>query len=172
MISIEDASEHIIEISDELILVNKIVKSSSEIIEELGSLLTLRGYVKASYIQAVLEREEKFPTGLETHVMGVAIPHSDTNHVNRPAIAIASLNKPVIFRAMEDPGKEIEVIFVLMLAIANPKAVVHILRNIFLLLGNEKALTDLKNASKSKSSIKEILVAKIGLDALNDLDVK
>ena len=41
----------------------------------------------------MITREERFPTGLDTGNFGIAIPHTDGIHVNKPAIAIAILSK-------------------------------------------------------------------------------
>ena len=69
---------------------------------------------------ALKEREKVFPTGLQIDDKGVAIPHTDMEHVNRSAIAIASLKNPVSFYQMgtsPDEGEVVSVKLVIMLAI-------------------------------------------------------
>ncbi len=58
------------------------------------------GHVRASYKEALLAREERFPTGLPTQVMAVAIPHTDVEHVERSFISVARLAEPVAFHEM------------------------------------------------------------------------
>ena len=41
------------------------------------------------------EREKVFSTGLNFEEMGIAIPHTDSIHVNRQAIAVGILKEPV-----------------------------------------------------------------------------
>ncbi len=147
-------------IRDENILVQAKADSREEIIRQLGSLLFEHGLVKDTFIQAVLEREKVFPTGLQTTILGFAIPHTDTEHVNSPALAIATLSQPVVFQAMGDPETSIPVRVVMMLAISDPKAVVHVLRKVISILEDGEALTGLLGAS-SREEVREIVYAHI-----------
>ncbi len=130
-------------IDKENILVQVQAASREEIIRRLGALLLEHGYVRDSYTQAVLDREQIFPTGLQTPILGFAIPHTDTDHVTRPAIAIATLASPVTFQAMGEPETEIPVTVVMMLAVSDPKAVVVVLRRVISILEDEQALRGL-----------------------------
>lgn len=67
-----------------------------------------KGYVKSTYIDAVLEREKTLPTGLDIGEMCVAIPHTDSKHVNESNVALAVLKNPVEFRNMIDPSKKLK----------------------------------------------------------------
>ena len=138
-----------IQISLENILVNEIVDSNEEIILRLGQLLHKNGFVKDSYTQAVLDREIIFPTGLQTKSLGFAIPHTDAEHVEITTVAIATLEKPVIFRAMGSPDEEISVSVVMMLAVSNPKQVVDTLVKVISILENEVTIEKLENATTS-----------------------
>ena len=75
-------------ISPELILMDIEAKTDQEAIEILAKHLYEKGIVKESYIDAVKEREKVFSTGLNFEEMGIAIPHTDSIHVNRQAIAV------------------------------------------------------------------------------------
>lgn len=86
------------------------------------------GYVKETYIQAVIDREEIHPTGLKTEFYGVAIPHTDAIHVNKPIIALSILEEEVIFKEMGDAdGEDINTKFVFMLSIDDPNKHVDVL---------------------------------------------
>lgn len=143
-------------IRDENILVQAKANSREEIIKQLGSLLFEHGLVKDTFVQAVLDREKAFPTGLQTNTLGMAIPHTDTEHVNSPALAIATLSQPVIFQAMGDPDTSVAVQVVMMLAINDPKAVVHVLRKVISILEDGEALAGLLGAS-SREEIRGIV---------------
>jgi PTS system galactitol-specific IIA component len=138
------------------ILVNFAAQDRTDVIKRLGGLLIENGYVKNTYIQAVLDREEIFPTGLQTTSLGFAIPHTDTEHVLHSAIAVATLRQPVDFQGMGTPDVSIPVKIVMMLAISNPKAVVQVLRSTISILENESALNALLEA-KSKLEVKQIV---------------
>jgi PTS system galactitol-specific IIA component len=144
-------------IEEELILVKEKISSREEIIRKLGGILSDNGYVKATYTQAVLDREVEYPTGLQARVTGVAIPHTDTEHVNKPAIAIATLEEAVIFNGMGMPDTKVDVDIVIMLAIHDPKQVVRILRSVIFILEDDNALKKMQTA-KSKLEIKTIML--------------
>jgi len=143
-------------IDENLILVQESAKSKSEIIHQLGTLLFKHGFVKDTYTQAVLDREEVYPTGLQARATGVAVPHTDTEHVIRPAVAIATLKDPIPFGGMGQPDTTIQVYIVMMLAIHDPKLVVQILRKIIFIIEDDDALKKMLRAGNT-SQIKDIM---------------
>ena len=90
----------------------------------------------------------------------MAVPHTDTIHVNKPAVAIATLKDPVIFNGMGAPETEVSVDIVLMLAIHDPKQVVNVLRKVIFVIEDDEALKKLQ-AANTKKEIKEIMQAHI-----------
>jgi galactitol PTS system EIIA component len=147
-------------IDEKIILVKEPVIDKEEIIRKLGGLLFNNGFVKDTYTQAVYDRELVYPTGLKARVTGVAVPHTDTNHVIKPAVAIATLKDPVIFNGMGAPESEVSVDIVLMLAIHDPKEVVNVLRKVIFVIEDDTALKKLQSAT-TKSEIQEIMQAHI-----------
>jgi PTS system galactitol-specific IIA component len=147
-------------VDESLILVKDDSQTREEVIRKLGNLLFQNGFVKDSYTQAVLDREITFPTGLQARVAGVAVPHTDTEHVIKPAIAIATLEKPVIFQMMGTPDKEVEVEIVIMLAVHDAKLVIPVLRKVIFVLENDEALRRMQQAS-TKTEIKDAMLKHI-----------
>ena len=143
-------------IHEENIVVKMDAADRVEVIRRLGGLLFQHGYVKESYVKAVLDREVVFPTGLQTNLLGMAIPHTDTEHVIKPALAIATLTNPVIFQAMGSPETEVPVTIVMMLAISDPKAVMPVLRSVLFILEKSEALEALTQAT-SELEIKDVV---------------
>jgi len=133
-------------VSEKLILVKENVGSREEILSRLAGLLEKGAYVKDTFLQALLDREKEYPTGLQTHIIGVAIPHTDVEHVNRAAIAIATLVNPVVFQAMGDPDSEIDVDIVIMMAIKEHSNQMEMLRKIIMILQNKDALTRIQQS--------------------------
>jgi PTS system galactitol-specific IIA component len=144
-------------IDEKMILVKESIKTREEIIRKLGGLLFENGYVKDTYTQAVLNREITYPTGLPARVAGVAVPHTDTEHVIKPAIAIATLASPTTFYMMGSPDVEVKVEIIIMLAIHDAKLVIPVLRKIIFILEDDAALTKIKEA-KTKSEIKQAML--------------
>ena len=118
------------------------------------------GYVKASFGAAVLEREKVFPTGLPTEPVGVAIPHTDAEHVRVSALAIGILPYPVLFQEMGSVDEEIRVNIISILAIADPTLVVPVLRNLALIYQDVEFLASLMN-SGSEERVLHLLKSRI-----------
>ncbi len=118
-----------------------------EAILKLASILRELGYVKATFGQACVEREKVFPTGLPTEPFGIAIPHTDCEHVERGAIAVGVLPESVRFVEMgclDDSFVDAHAIVVL--AIADPEAVAAVLRELALAFQDGDFITALKQA--------------------------
>lgn len=141
---------------EKLINVNLDVEDSHEVIEVLGRQLLESGFVKETYIDAVLKREETLPTGLRTGSINVAIPHTDVTHVNKSSIAISTLEKPVKFSLMEDPTQEVEVDLVFLLAVKEPDKQTSLLRSLMSIFQKKELLDQIKSA-KSNDKLHDIL---------------
>ena len=129
------------------ILVNHLAQNREDIIRSLGGLLWKNNYVKDTFTEAVLDREIIFPTGLQTKTVGVAIPHTDTEHVIESTVAIATLTSPVVFMGMGYPDLEIPVSIVMMLAVSDKEKVMETLTKVISILENEATIKKLVDAS-------------------------
>ncbi len=108
-------------ISEQLIFTGMEAESPDDIFARMGGALIKSGKCRESYTEALKEREKVFPTGIMVQDTGVAIPHTDPEHVVDSAIAIAVLKNPVEFYHMgtnPSEGMKVPVTFVIMLAIA------------------------------------------------------
>ena len=94
-----------------------------------ASVLEKNGCVKKSFLQACIERERIYPTGLATKIP-VALPHTETKHAIKPCACLLRLKKPVGFRDMGDPENLINVSFVLNIAIVDQKDQLGALKNV------------------------------------------
>ena len=110
------------ELKTSLILTDLEAGSSREVFEQLGGLLTEEGYTKDSYVQALIDREKDYPTGLNIGDVGVAIPHTNISHVNKAATAIATLKTPVDWIEMGTEDEPVRARLVFMLAVDDPEA--------------------------------------------------
>lgn len=140
-------------LNEELILIHLEAENREEVLKALAKLLISSGYVKESFLEAILEREKVFPTGLPTEGVGVAIPHADIIHVVKPAIAIGVLKKPVKFLIMGNPEEEVDVKLVFMLAINEPTMQINLLKNLVFLFQDKKLLHQLSETKNKKELI-------------------
>ncbi len=134
---------------EDLILTPMSAESAVDAIMQLGALLQKGGFVKESFVPAVIKREQEFATGLPTAEVGVAIPHTDVEHVLKQAIAIGVLKNPVEFGEMGNPGSTVPVQIVCLLAVAKSEILVKILQSlveVFQTPGVLKQIVQAKNA--------------------------
>ncbi|MGE5483873.1 MAG: PTS sugar transporter subunit IIA [Ignavibacteriales bacterium] len=152
-------------VSPELVVIGMKAGSKEEVLDRLASLLTEHGAVKPSYSGAVQERERKYPTGLPTQGVGVAIPHADPEHVLKPAIALATLASPVSFGLMGDASSSVEVGLVLMLALKDANGQLKTLQKLveaFQVPGLLAGLRDQKDAAGATEVLRACLVGADG----------
>lgn len=117
-----------LEFNKDLVLIDIDASTDLEAIEKVAKHLYEKGLVKESYINAIKEREKVFPTGLPTEGYGVAVPHTDVEHVNEQAICIASLKNPVSFKVMGSIDETVEVKVLFMLALKEPHSQLEMLQ--------------------------------------------
>lgn len=141
-------------IRQELVLLNVEATDKFDLLGQLASHLQKLGYVKDSYKDAVIAREKVFATGLPTVVGGVAIPHTDAEHVNEPAICVARLKNPVEFIVMGDDEETVSVDLAVMLAMKEPHAQIDLLQNLMGVFQDEEALTYLKNQTDKENIVR------------------
>jgi PTS system galactitol-specific IIA component len=140
----------------DLVVLNMEAETSNEIIEKLGALLLSKGHVKESYIQAVLEREKDLPTGLSIGDFCVAIPHTDSGHVNQSNIAIATLKHSSVFHSMVNPEEKLNVELVFLLAVKDPNLQIQLLKNLMSVFQDKELLIKLRNVT-SKQEVSGLL---------------
>ena len=116
------------------------------VLEDLAKYALQRGYVKDSFIPALIKRETEYPTGLEIpNGVNVAIPHAEVEHVLEQALLIGVPSKPVKFHSMEDPNKLIDVNLILLLIISNPDGYVKFLSKLTLLFQDKDFISYTKS---------------------------
>ena len=147
-------------IKPELVRMGLDVPDREGAIRALAGLLEQGGYVKDSFVGAVLERERTFPTGLPTGDVSVAIPHADSEHVLRSAIAVGVLAHPIGFQQMGDPETCLDVDLVMVLAIRNPKAVVPFLQKACMAFQDQELLGRIKSAADPEE-VSDLLRARL-----------
>ena len=145
------------ELNPALVFTDVDVSSSDDIMHQIGGAFIREGYAKESYIQALIERENEFPTGLDVDGYGVAIPHTNVAHVNKEGTAIAVLRNPVTFHVMGgDDDETIDVSIVFMLAVVDPNKHIDELQRILAIIQDTAVLERLKHAKNAQEIIKTI----------------
>ena len=143
----------------ELIALNKGVHTEKDLFKLIAQDLKTKGFVNEGYLQGITEREDKFPTGLITPFLNVALPHSDTKYVEEPFIYVVRLVKPVTVHQMGD-NQEMEVKDLFFLGIKDPSKQVGLLSTLMQLFQDEEFVEQYK-ALQTETEVYEVLKNKL-----------
>lgn len=154
--------------SADLIALGLDVQTPEEVIRILGNLLHIHGYVKDSFCDAVIEREKVFATGLPVEPMGVAIPHTDAEHVKKMGVAVATLKKPVKFGLMGGGG-DIDVDLVFLLALDNCQSQITMLQSMAEFVNRDELIQQIREET-DKDKILVTLKEEISLKVHEDCE--
>jgi len=145
------ALESSIAVDPSLVILDLSAKDSADAIRQLGERMVAGGYVRDTYVAAVLSREETFPTGLEFPLCGVALPHGEPDGVAKAAVAIGRCSKPVAFRCMDDNSKTVPVTLIAMLAVSQPESHLDVIGRLIGIFSDEgccRDVLDIDNADE------------------------
>ena len=109
------------------------ISDAASALRVLAEAAVEQGYAEPSFVDAVLDREQTFPTGLPLP-LPTAIPHADAAHVRRPGLAALVPRKALPFGEMGRPGATVEVRLVLMLLVTRPQEQVTVLSRLLTVL--------------------------------------
>lgn len=137
-------------IAENLVLLDLQAATAQEALSKLANNAFENGIVKASFRQALLDREVEFPTGLQGSSIGVAIPHTDAEHVNEQAVSVGILEHPVEFIHMGTDDQMVSVDIIIMLAIKKPESQLEVLQNLIGLIQHEDVLKQMKNSQSAR----------------------
>ncbi len=102
----------------EIITIHEDVKTNIEAIEVCGQALLKKGYITQEFIADCLEREQDYPTGLESPIC-VAMPHGNCNFVKKSALCVLIPNQSIPFQRMDDNSQSVDAQAIFMLAISD-----------------------------------------------------
>ena len=136
------------EINDILVIDAK-ADTWKEAILQSGTKLLNEKYVKEVFAQECIKREYEYPTGLPT-ATPIAIPQCASEFVNKEALCVLRLEKPVQFHRMDDFDSYVDVPVVFNLALKKDDEHIVFLQKFINALSNENA-----------DFVKEIMDAKI-----------
>jgi galactitol PTS system EIIA component len=137
-------------------IVKSVRSSRDEVLLELSDIAINAGYAKPGYAQAIIERENQYPTGLHIPDIEVAIPHADTEWSIKPSLTIAILDQPVTFGSMDGTGGDVMAKLVFMLTIEEPKDHIDFLRAFSGVIGQPDILMDFARTANPSCMFEKI----------------
>ena len=105
-------------INKDLIFLDPKIRSIDMLFEIMCAELEKKGWIEADFLSSLIEREERFPTGLDTGKIKIAVPHTDPEKVIIEGLAVAVIKKPLDFAEMGHPDKQllpVNIVFLLLL---------------------------------------------------------
>lgn len=132
------------------------VCTDNQVLSLMSQSLASSKIVKKSFEKAICKREEEFSTGLNIGQYGVAIPHTDIEHVNQSTLAVVTLENPVIFKQMGD-NSEVQVNLVCMLALNESHAHLEMLQKLMELFQNEEVIKSIIELSDNEENRQKVI---------------
>lgn len=134
-------------IDRQMIVLGKDFPNYKDAIHYGGNLLYKSGYVKDTYTDSVLEREEEFPTGIPTDPVPMAIPHTGSEHVNKSMFCLVVFNHPVMFHQMGSADEMIPAEMMMMLAIDGSESHLEFLSGVMGIFSEGSVMKRIKQAT-------------------------
>ncbi len=144
-------------LDENLIFINKNFENKNIFFEFIEQQASKCGYIKNGYAEALSNREENYPTGLQLNKNGVAIPHTDTKFIKKEFISLITFETPLLFKSMEDSDKKIEVKAAFILGLKDPNSQLETLQQIVEIIQNEEVIDTIIHA-KEKNEIINVLL--------------
>lgn len=140
--------------SKRVLLFNKDLKSRDQVFSLVSKKLKEKDVVKSSFEAAIEKREQNYPTGLNLgNGIGVAIPHTDPEHIIENQIAFVSLKNPVEFRQMGSETEVVPVKLVFVLCLKEAHKQLKMLQDLMQLFGNEEIIKGFLNCNNESDFI-------------------
>ena len=114
--------------------------TAKDVLSRLAAVVLNKGWAKPGYFEALWEREVKYPTGLHTPGVEIAIPHADPEWTTVPAMVIGVLEKPAAFDPMGGQGDAVQASFVFLLVIPDANAHISFLQALSSFIEDEAQL--------------------------------
>jgi PTS system galactitol-specific IIA component len=148
-------------LKEDCIIDNLEASTKEEALTAMSKMLLSKGYVKDSFSEAILERERLYPSGLPMEGHKIAIPHTDSEHVNESVIFFARLAKPVEFSSMGEPDVKLQVRLISMFALKEKKQIGLLLELLITTYSDNEVLEAILNAPSARD-IYDILFKAVG----------
>ena len=134
------------------------VSTHQEVLKHCVAKLEAEGFVKETYLEAILKREEEYPTGIESST-NFALCHTDTEHVLEDCLYVVNLNDAVSFNNMAEPSQELMVKLVFILVFKSPESHLKALQSLVAFMLEEADVNTLmeSNSETGAEFLKEKL---------------
>lgn len=144
------------QLAPERILLGIPAVDQKDVFERIGGTLIREGFCKDSFVDALILREAEHPTGLDMGGFGIAIPHTDTSHVNKDGLAIGVLKTAVPFMTMGTDDEYVDVRVVFTLALTDTNVHLDKMQTLLRVLQDTSVLERIRDAKTAEEIINTI----------------
>lgn len=113
----------------QIFVIEETAETWQEALRQTAQKLLEMNCVKPDFYASCAAREESFPTGL-TASCPIAIPHTSKEYVLQQAVCVLRLEHPVKFRSMENVDLQVDVRYVMNLALQDDQEHIRIVSQI------------------------------------------
>lgn len=127
----------------------------------LSKIFLERGLVKQGYLEALMEREKNYPTGIDLTAVSqefpnIAIPHTESMYCNATKVIVIKLERDIVSKDMMNPDKDLNVKYLFMVLNKDGGEQSNILAKIMEFATNKENISMLA-ASDSLDSIYDVV---------------
>lgn len=156
----EQKSQLEVLIGPELVLVDVEASTPEALFAQLANPLEAAGCIQEGWLDAIVAREQAFPTGLDFGHVAVAIPHTDCEFVARPYVCVVRPARPIEFAQMGQSDENISAELVFNLGITQKESQVGVLQEVIGLCMDAAAAQELLAASGA-DELYQVLVSRV-----------
>ena len=128
----------------ELVFFDFEAKDRFEFFNKMSEILVEKGYVKDTWLDAILTREKNYPTGLQFEHIAVALPHVDPENLIKPYIAVIKPKEPIVFEGMAGIGGDVPAELIVNLGLlAHAEGQVAVLQALMSVFMDEASVADI-----------------------------
>lgn len=128
----------------QLTFLDKHYNNSTDFFSSIFLLLKEKGYVRDSFLEAIIAREQAYPTGLPTIPVAIALPHTDPQHVICPFISVTRLSQPIAWHEMGNDDNTLYVHFIVLLGFVDHSSHLTALQKLMDCLADEEMVQALR----------------------------
>lgn len=140
----------------ELVFFDIDATTKEELFQQLGAKLDELGYIQDTWYDAILAREERFPTGLQSPEMAIAIPHTDPEHLKKAYMAVVVPKKAIEFVHMGTEDDRVAAEFIVNLGVEHQENQVDALQKLMMMFVNSEAVAELRRQTTGEGMVDAI----------------
>ena len=145
----------------------KDAEDSTKLFKIIGKELIQKRIVKDNFVDAIIEREKNYPTGIDLSVVegqkyNVAIPHTEIEYCCDKCIVFVKIKNEIGFKNMISPDQELKVKYLFIIVNNENEAQTNILSNIMDFITNKNNMDMLEKINDEGELYDFITGIKVG----------